>query len=484
MTDLQRIFKPQNIAIIGVSTEGFGFGRGILLSLLKYGFAGEIFPVNPKGGKIKGLNIYRKIEDIPSEIDFAIIAVPAAYVPEALEACRLKGAAGAEILTSGFDEANTSEGRELNNKIKEISQNGIRVIGPNCFGIYCPAAGLTLLPGPDLSKESGNVALISQSGGMSIDFAYLGMWKGFRFSKVISYGNGMDLRETELLEFLGKDPDTAIIGMYVEGLENGEKFANVLKDVTRQKPVIIMKGGLSDAGQRAVQSHTASLGGSRKIWESVFRQCNVTQVSNLNEMSDTALAFSMLPKKTFKGISIIGGGGALGVIATDIAEFFNMVIPEYEKDIQKRIMKHVPDVGASGKNPVDFGNPFITPEMVRESLRIAGEDPGIDIQVVTLMIFHYKTLRFLVGADSIEQVTPYRELVDAVEVAVKKTSKPVIIVLPNYRKENDTSEIVELIRKTRSQFLEKRIPVFDEMEDALRAVRNVSVYYERIQSQY
>ncbi|MCP4724653.1 MAG: hypothetical protein GY863_06440, partial [bacterium] len=139
--DFKRIFEPGKLAVIGVGTEGFGFGRGVLLSLCEIGFEGKIFPVNPKGGEILGMKIYEKIENIPGEIDFAIIAVPAKKVPEALEACRKKGAAGAEILTSGFDEDDTPEGRSLNKEIKEITSNGIRVIGPNCFGIYNPRSG-------------------------------------------------------------------------------------------------------------------------------------------------------------------------------------------------------------------------------------------------------------------------------------------------------------------------------------------------------
>jgi acyl-CoA synthetase (NDP forming) len=145
-------------------------------------------------------------------------------VPAALEECRKKGAAGAEIMSSGFRELGTSEGSDLEEEIKKIAARGIRVIGPNCFGIYCPESGLTFLPGPDLSRKKGNVAFISQSGGMSIDLANIGKWMGINFSKVISFGNGIDLRETELLNYLGQDPETHVISMYIEGIDDGESF--------------------------------------------------------------------------------------------------------------------------------------------------------------------------------------------------------------------------------------------------------------------
>ncbi|MBN1612887.1 MAG: CoA-binding protein, partial [Deltaproteobacteria bacterium] len=280
-TDYDRIFHPKRVAVIGVSAAGNLFGSGMILSLQDIGYSGEICPVNPKGGTFAGLHIYKSVEEIPGQIDFAVIAVAAKNVPEALEACRRKGVAGAEILSAGFKELGTPEGIALEEEIKRIAARGIRVVGPNCFGIYCPASGLTVLPGSDLSRTPGPLAFLAQSGGMSIDFAATGKWMGLNFSKLVSFGNGADLRETELLDYLGRDSDTGIVAMYIEGIEEGESFFSTLREVTRRKPVVIYKGGLSEAGQRAVTSHTASLGGSKAIWEAVLRQSGAVQVDNL-----------------------------------------------------------------------------------------------------------------------------------------------------------------------------------------------------------
>jgi len=271
--DFDRIFSPDSIAIVGVSPNpGFGFGRGMFYSFLEMGFAGRIYPVNPKGGTIEGLRIYKTVDEIPEEIDFAIIAVAAHRVPEALEACRKKGAAGAEILSAGFREVDTPEGIALEEEIKRIARKGIRVIGPNCFGIYCPESRLTLLPGPDLSRERGPVAFLSQSGGMSIDFAQIGKWMGVGFSKVVSFGNGADLRETELLEYLRDDSDTEVITMYVEGVENGREFFDVLRSAAERKPVIVYKGGLSSSGESSGCKSHGIHGRSGTIWKSALRQ--------------------------------------------------------------------------------------------------------------------------------------------------------------------------------------------------------------------
>ena len=314
-TQLQRIFHPKRLAVIGVSAGSLGFGSRTIETLLHFGYQGEICPVNPKGGTISGLKIYKTIEEIPGDLDLAIIAVPAPLVPKALEACRRKGVIGAEILSAGFKELGTPEGRALEEEIKKISRQGIRVVGPNCFGIYCPAGGLTILPGLDFPRESGPVAFLAQSGGMAGEFVMNCSSLGLTFSKVVSFGNGVDLRETELLQYLGDDPETRVICLYMEGVEDGRAFFKVLKEVTAKKPVIIYKGGLSQAGSRAVVSHTASLGGSRQIWESMMRQANAVQVNNSWEMAQAALAFVQLPERPVRGVAVVGGGGALGVAA-------------------------------------------------------------------------------------------------------------------------------------------------------------------------
>jgi acyl-CoA synthetase (NDP forming) len=479
VTDFERIFHPRRMAIVGVSADGpMGFGNGMLVACRAMGFAGEILPVNPKGGSFAGQQLYRSVGDIPGQIDFAVIAVPAAAVPDALEACRRKGAAGAEVITSGFAELGTPEGTALERRVKEIAAAGIRVIGPNCFGVYCPRSGLTLLPGPDLSRESGPVAFLSQSGGMSIDLAHTGKWMGIRFSKVVSFGNGADLRETELLHYLGDDPETGVIGLYVEGVEDGDAFFTTARAVGRRKPVVVYKGGLSEAGRRAVVGHTASMGGSRAIWSSVLRQANAVQVQDLAEMAQACLAFSLLPARTYRGISVIGGGGALGVAAGDAAEAYGIAIPLLSPELQARVGAVLPKPGSSPGNPIDVANPFFPPAGLQEVLALAAEDERVELQVVTSLLYHYKSQASALGR-AVADVAPFRELAKAAGEVAEETGKPVVFVLPSLKRGFDDLDVLEVLARARAAFLDRGIPVFDDIADALRAVGHLNTYYGR-----
>lgn len=476
--DYERIFHPRRLAIIGVSAEGSGagFGTGIFKSITTMGFAGEILPVNPKGGSIDGLTIFKSVADIPGDIDFAVIAVAARYVPEALEACLKKGAAGAEIISSGFSELDTEEGKTLEAQIKEIAARGIRVVGPNCFGIYCPASGLTLLPGPDLSRESGPVAFLAQSGGMAIDFAHAGKWMGIRFSKMVSFGNGADLRETDLLRYFKNDPETKVIAMYIEGIQNGQTFFNEIREAADKKPVIVYKGGLSRAGARTVASHTASMGGSGVIWDSVLKQVHAIRVRDAEEMAQASLAFALLPPKEFRKISVIGGGGAIGVAACDLAEACGIEIPPLAPELQARIDSCLPKPGSSAVNPVDVANPFVPPPYLKEILLAAAQDEQIDLQIIVSLLYHYKSVAKTFNK-KVAEITPYKELVQSVCDAANETGKPIIAVLANPKRGVEDLDIVEMIALARKEFTDRGIPVFDELHDAIRAIAHVNTYY-------
>ncbi len=475
-TDYERIFLPRKIAIVGVSTEGVGFGSGIFFSLRAIGYSGDIFLVNPKGGSLQGEKIYTSVEEIPGTFDLAIIAVVAHAVPEVLEACRKKGAAGAEIFSSGFKELGTAEGIALEQAVVEAAARGIRVIGPNCFGIYCPRSGLTVLPGPDLSRESGPVAFLSQSGGMAIDFANTGKSIGIKFSKIISFGNGSDLRETELLRYFSNDPETRIITMYCEGIADGDAFFEAMRAAARKKPVIVYKGGLSAAGGRAVQSHTASMGGSRVIWQSILRQVHAVQVQDMPEMAQAALAFSLLPAGSYRNISVLGGGGALGVAAADAAETYDIQIPAFSAELRARIEAILPRPGSSAGNPVDVANPFVPPKVLKEVLRLAAQDERVDLLVFISLMNHYKNMAQALGRP-VKEVTPYLELAEDFQEVARETGKPVVIVLPNPKRGLDHLDVVELVAEAKQTFIQRGMPVFDDLREFLRALGHVNAYY-------
>jgi len=474
------MFEPSGVAIVGVSAEGMGFGRGILLAIQQMGYAGGLYPVNPKGGTVAGLQIYESVASIPHTIDLGIIAVPAPHVPAAIEQCLYKGAAGVEILSAGFRETDTPAGIDLEKKVRGLAQGGIRVVGPNCFGIYNPRTGLTLLPGPDLSREPGPVAFISQSGGMPVDFAHVGKWRGIRFSTMVSFGNGADLRETELLDYFLHDAETGVIAMYIEGLDDGRRFFSILKQVTARKPVIICKGGMSESGMRAAMSHTASIAGASEVWKAVIRQCNAVLATDLNDICNYSLAFSMLPRARYRGISLIGGGGAIGVAAADMAAEYGMLIPELDPEIQQEINPLLPQPGSSAKNPVDVANPFVPPANLQKILVATARSRDVDIQIVVQLLYHYKSLSIQMPGRTVMDITPIHDFAEAFSSAAASTGKPVIVVLPEYKQEIEALDIAEMIRTARKLYTEKGIPVYSDVKEALRSINVISNYQSRL----
>ncbi len=476
------MFQPSGIAIVGVSAGGMGFGKGILLSLQHIGYTGGLYPVNPRGGTVAGLKIYESVDAIPHDIDLGIIAVPARHVPAAIEQCMRKGAAGVEILSAGFKETGTPAGIELEKAVSRIADSGIRVIGPNCFGIYNPRCGLTLLPGPDLSREPGPVAFISQSGGMTVDFAHVGKWRGIRFSTMVSFGNGVDLRETELLDYFLHDDETGVIAMYLEGLDDGRRFFSTLKQAAARKPVIICKGGMSDSGMRAAMSHTASIAGRSEVWKSVIRQCNAVPASDLNDICNYSLAFSLLPGAPYRGLSLVGGGGAIGVAAADMAAEHGMTIPELAPGIQAEINPLLSQPGSSAKNPVDVANPFVPPANLKKILVATARSREVDIQIVVQLLYHYKSISINLPGKTVMSITPLNDFAEAFSAAVAETGKPVVVVLPEYKQEIEALDIAEMIRTARKLYTEKGIPVYTDVRDAIRSIRVVSNYRARLLS--
>jgi acyl-CoA synthetase (NDP forming) len=301
---------------------------------------------------------------------------------------------------------------------------------------------------------------------------------GIGFSKVVSFGNGADLRETELLRYLARDPETRIITMYIEGIKDGDSFFREIKAASYSKPVIVCKGGLSPAGQRMVVSHTASMGGSRVIWQSVLTQVNAIQVQDLEELVEASLAFSLLPEKVFKAISVVGGGGALGVTACDAAEAFGIEIPPLSADLQTRIGELLPKPGSSALNPIDVANPFVSPKVLKEILRNTAQDDRIDLQIIISLLYHYKTIARALGKP-VAEVAPYRELAETIRDVMKETGKPIVVVLANPKRGVDDLDIIEMLALARREFLDRGLPVFDELHEAIRAIGHVNSYYGR-----
>ena len=478
------IFYPRSLAIIGASNDPTKFGNIILSALWEIGFAGKIYPVNPEAQEINGLKVFPSLKDIPDEVDFAIITIPAPLVLNSLKECIQKGVKGVEILTSGFKETGTPEGKRMEEEIARLARQGLRILGPNCFGIYCPESGLTILPGQNFLRESGPVGFLSQSGGLCADFGQIAKGLGIRFSKMVSYGNGCDVAACDLLEYFFADPQTKIIGGYIEGIDDGTRFLQILKENKGEKPVILWKAGLTASGSRAIMSHTGSLSGSEKVWVAALKQAGVVQVESAEELIDTIYAFLYLPPETGPRVAVMGGGGAISVAASDTLERLGLAIPPFSPEIFQKLKASFPPVGNSLRNPVDLGNPMIPPSMLKIVMEAAGQDEKIDTLIVIQILFYILfQVRHRLKMDDrpLRQFSFQPELLKACQEIKTKYKKPIILVLPDITTDAAMIDLEGEWRRERDIYQQAGFPVFKTLDRAARALRNF-IFYQKIKT--
>jgi acyl-CoA synthetase (NDP forming) len=462
--------------VIGASADIRKFGGRFLDTLLSFGYGGKTYPVNPQESQILGLKTYPRVGDIPEPVDFATITVPSRAVPGVVEECLAKGIKAAQILTAGFREIG-EEGQKLEAQVAKTAAKGIRIIGPNCFGVYCPAGGLTILPGQSFPKESGTVAFISQSGGYAVRVVRRASGWGVRFSKAISFGNACDVNESDLLEYLGQDPATKVITGYIEGVKDGPRFFKTLREVSRIKPVILWKGGLTPGGARAVSSHTGSLGGEEAAWDAVFRQSGAIRVNSLDELLDTTLAFLHLAPFQGRRVSVVGGGGGINVAAADACERIGLSMPLFSTELQKKLASMLPPVGTSVRNPVDVASPFPPPAVLRAVMEAVFNEGGVDTLILAEIEFS--------AASAIMRPQPERsgssrgELTEVPVDVKRRLGKPIVMALPIEATSADATELEVTRRHTRDYYLGEGIPVFLTLERAAKALVNMVAYYER-----
>ncbi|MFH1135049.1 MAG: CoA-binding protein [Pseudomonadota bacterium] len=384
--ELEKFFKPDAIAIVGVSKGDYRFGGlSYLEKLIQCGFSGPLYPINPKGGEIMGRRIYPDLASLPTVPDLCLVCVAAARVPGVLEECGRIGARRIHILTSGFKELGTPQGRELEERIADLAaRHGLLVLGPNCMGPYCPSGRQTAwgaIPGRD-----GNLGLISQSGGMVQRLTEYAAFLGVGISKAVSFGNATVLKEVDFLEHLGQDPPTKLIAMYLESVSNGPKFLSLAAGINRQKPIILLKGGESRAGAVTAASHTGALAGNRAVWEGAVRQAGLTAVGSLDEWMDAISVFSFLPPARGRKVFVIGGGGGNSVCFSDICSREGLAVPRLSAGTMDLLRKIAPQAGSIAGNPLDLWQVFTDAGFLIDILEAAFDDPVVDLIVVDRLI--------------------------------------------------------------------------------------------------
>lgn len=467
-SDLGAFFNPGSIAIVGVPTGTYRFGgMSFLEKLLESNFSGNLYPINPKGGEIKGLRAYPDLSSLPEVPDLAIVAVAARLVPSILEECGRIGLTHIHILTSGFKETGTPEGKRLEEDIISISRKkGLKVIGPNCMGPYCPSSRVTAwgaIPGLD-----GPLGVISQSGGITQRLTEYTCSLGIGTGKAVSFGNGAVLSSCDYLEYMAKDKDIRVIAMYLESVQDGRRFFRLAKEVARKKPIILLKGGESEAGAATASSHTGAMSGENRVWEGFFRQTGIIRVRSLDEWVDTIVAAALLTPPKGNGVFLVGGGGGNSVAYTDICIREGLGVPQLSDSTMKELRKTVPAAGSIAGNPLDMFRVFQDSRYLAEILELGYKDPRVSMIIVDRLIarkaFHLPDL-----PDSTPEVINF--------LKEKQNRKPTVFTVDS---EGGDPELAGEGARMRRMFCEAGIPAFPSLNRAARALANLLRWSQQV----
>ena len=466
---LDSLFSPRSVAVVGVSTKGIGLqvgGVNFLHALLHYGFKGNIYPVNPRGGEVLGLKVYPSIKDITTPVDYVISAIPLSQILQLIEDCITKKVKAIHIYTGGFSESGSEEGKRLEESISFLAhRNGIRILGPNCAGVYCPKAGLSF--SSDFPTEAGSTSLYAQSGGNSVFLTREATQRGVRFSKVVSYGNACDVNESDLLEHLATDVDTKVIAIYIEGVKDGRRFSRLLRKTAKEKPVIVLKGGVSEAGARAASSHTGALASSVEVWDGLLRQASVIRVDTLEELSDMMVTFDQLSLPAGRRVAILGIGGGATVLATDCCTRAGLVVPCFPQEIQDTLRNHVQmrGLGTVLSNPVDLSDQGW--DVTYGCAKVILDYDDVDLLIFQLSIDQFPSPFH--GRDSV-----FNSLIENIIKVRRETHKPVAVVIHSATSPDGYHLAFDLKQKCTEAWL----PVYHSLSNAAKAIARFLDYHE------
>lgn len=453
---IDKIMNPKSIAVVGASNRSGSVGLAVISNIIKGGYQGVLYPVNPKAQSVQSIKSYPSISSIPDEVDLAVIIVPSTAVSSVIEEAGKKGVKGAIVITAGFKEVG-GEGVELEKELyKTAKKYDISVIGPNCLGVInndsktqMNASFATKMP------RTGNIAFISQSGALCTSVLDYADGRNIGFSKFISFGNKADVSEIDLLHYLKNDPETDVILMYLEDISDGHKFLEIAREIawTDKKPMIALKAGRSAAGARAAASHTGSLAGSDSAYDAIFFQSGIQRVDSINELLDYAVAFAKQPIPKGRRIAIVTNAGGPGIMATDAAIRQGLEISEFSESTKSKLKRDLP-VTASINNPVDvIGD--ATHERYEASIRHILLDENVDGAIVIL---------------TPQAMTDIVETAEIVPKAAELIDKP---VLCSFMGIVDVSEGIKLLESN-------GIPNYAFPEEAVRSMASMVRFSEHM----
>lgn len=453
---MQKLFYPKSIAMIGASRREKTVGNDVVKNLVQQGYQGKIYPVNPKAEELYGLKVYASVEEVPGDIDLAVIAVPAKFVTESVKQAAQKGAQAAVVISAGFKEIGKVElEEELAATCQEL---GVDLVGPNCLGVInseinMNASFAALMP------EQGDIAFISQSGALCTAVLDYASDLGIGFSKFMSIGNKASTDELKLIKYLKDDPQTKVIALYVEQLENAPEIIKVIKEINQSdnpKPIIMLKSGRTDAGASAVASHTGSLSGGDAAYDALFAQAGIIRAQSIAQLFEFAQIFSKNELAQAKKVCIVTNAGGPGVLTTDEAIKAGLELAELSADTKKALTEFLPEA-ASVKNPVDvLGD--ARADRYEKTLELVEKDPNVD-SVLLIMTPQSMT-----------------EIVETAQAAVaikNRTQKPLVV---SFMGQPTVAPGVEIMRQA-------NIATSTFPEPAARSLGTLDTYFQIAQNQ-
>jgi acyl-CoA synthetase (NDP forming) len=464
LKEFEPIFYPKSVAVVGASATSIKAGSLWVWSLKSAGFPGLIYPVGASGGRIADLEIFPNLRLVPGEIDYVIVSIPRQSVLELLDDCAAKNVKAVQFFTAGFSEIDAQQGRRLEKQMLEKARQGnIRIIGPNCIGVYCPEHKIPFLLG--ILGESGSVGFVSQSGGIATKLVTTGIARHINYSKGVSFGNGIDLDASDFLQYLAADPKTKAIGAYLEGTRDGARLFNTMKEVANVKPLVVWKGGRTEAGAQAALSHTGSLASSAAIWSAMLKQSGAIEVHSLEELTDTLLIFQQLRHRQGTRAAIIGGladgGGGNSVAAGDACMENGLKVPPLSFETKQKLSELLGEVGSILRNPVDVSQAqFRGLAALFQAIDVIARDTIIDIVLIQEDI---DILLPIYSRKGLEEINEF-----FIELGGRQ-NKPIIVVLPPGSAEPERLQIEQ-------KLLAASIPVFCSMEHAAKAIYKLNKY--------
>ena len=447
---LHRFFCPESVAVIGAARGENKVGHAILYNIINSGYKGKLFPINPKADKICGIKCYPSVLDVPCDIDLAVIVIPSVFVLKVLEECSKKNVKWSIIISAGFKESGVDGARLEKQLIGKAKDYGMRILGPNCLGIIdtsCPinASFSSNMP------PAGKVGFVSQSGAIGVSVLDWAKTNKIGFSKFVSLGNKADISENDLIEEWENEKNTEVITAYLEGVKCGREFLRITSKVSKKKPIIVVKSGNTDAGARAVSSHTGTLAGSVRAYEAAFKQAGIIRADTIRDLFNYAAAFSHQPLPKDKKVAIITNAGGPGIMATDACEKNDITLASFENRTIDSLRKFLPKA-ANLYNPVDILGDAPA-DRYRKTLEVIAKDSNVDAVVVLL---------------TPQAMTQSIETAGTIAEVMKKSSSR-IPVLTSFMGGSEVERAVGFLA-------EKNIPNFDIPEEAIKTLKAMMDY--------